>query len=80
MRLEYYLQDTDSYLAVEPDTDSEDYRLVIEIQRIPINGRHSWEAVGSRRPVHSFSDLPRIYAAEVPLNALRAARIKYSEF
>lgn len=80
MNLKYFLQGEGSYLATVLDTDDEDYCLVIEIERVSRNGRHFWEATGSRRPVHSFVDLPRVYAAEIPLNALRAARIKYSEF
>lgn len=80
MKLQYFAQDDGSYLAVERDVDDEDYCLVIEIERVSKSGRHFWEATGSRRPVHSFVDLPRVFAAEIPLNALRAARIKYSEF
>lgn len=80
MNLKYFLQDEGSYLAVEKDIDDEDYCLVIEIERMSRNGRHSWEATGSRRPVHSFVDLPRVPATDIPKPALIAARVKYSEF
>lgn len=80
MNLRYFIQDEGSYLAAEKDIDDEDYCLVIEVERVSRNGRHSWEATGTRRPVHSFVDLPRIPALEVPKHAMIAARIKYSEF
>jgi hypothetical protein len=80
MKLRYFQQDERTYLAVERDVDDEDYCLVIEVERMSRNGRHRWEAVGNRRPVQSFVDLPRVSSLDVPKFAMIAARTKYSEF
>lgn len=79
MKLEYFRQDDDTYLAVEPETDHDGCRLVIEVERIQKGKFRSWEAHSSRRPVFSFIELPRIRHADMPNGVARAARIKYSQ-
>lgn len=81
MNLRYFLQDDDTYLAADLDTDDEDYCLVIEIQRVSRRkGFHTWEATGSYRPIYSFVHLPRMHTVDIPHLAMQVARIKYSEF
>ena len=78
MKLQYFAQDDGSYLAVEPNAEGDDYRLVIEIERHQRGAIVRWTAFSSYRPIVSFAHLPRVLAIDVPKGACRAARYKYS--
>ncbi len=78
MRLQYFSQDDGSYLAVEPNSDGDDYRLVIEIERHQRRAIIRWKAFSRYRPIVSFAHLPRVLAVDVPKGARRAALYKYS--